>query len=326
MMIKSNAIFFIQFLKQNCPSFSIILVFMLLLNGCATDEFYFYEALRNNTINGYESYLRHYPKSQYAKRSQNALENLEFEVAKSKNTVESYEDFLMKYHFSKRIPEIKVKLSVIKLLEKGPIYTSELEKVNLILERVRFQDFRIAEEQLRSLEANEPYTAPFDEVLMNLRIFLDDEKRLNIQRLKELAKASKKFLGLNKYGQQSKIILRGKAVVWDSESDKPEMAYGLLADEYKASPHDEIVTMFLIGKREKLLIGSYSLSRQPGYMETVTVCAIYFSDIYWPEGRYAGTFKFEKGIPAERQYSPFPEYAKVDIVDIINWIQSLPRE
>ncbi len=108
-------------------------------------------------------------------------------------------------------------------------------------------------------------------------------------------------------------------MVWDDTKGEVDMAYELLPDELRASARDSTVTIFKILNREQVLQGYYSISRQPGYKEKMTIGVV-----YWPQKVSPGSAIVWGGEPAQTRVVRYtPEYGSA--IKIKEWVASLPR-
>jgi hypothetical protein len=109
-------------------------------------------------------------------------------------------------------------------------------------------------------------------------------------------------------------------LIWDGTKAEVEMAYQLLPDNLRASSRDGRVTIFSIMQREQIVVGYYSVSKQPGYKEKMLIGVV-----YWPEKTNVGTAIVWGGDPRQRRPVTYsPDYGSS--VNIKEWIASLPQE
>jgi len=141
-------------------------------------------------------------------------------------------------------------------------------------------------------------------------------------------------------------ILKGRAIIWDYTKNAIDSTYGLLADDIRASPKDNQITIFLIKQREWIDIErlTFSVNQKPGYKERVTI-----EVIYWPQKINAGKAMiwgeeprvFVSGVPiytedkiqsenhkiiVRKYYPPVIHSGYGPSVDIKKWIEELPRK
>lgn len=75
----------------------LLVVFAVLIAGCASQQSIWKKTVNNNTIKSYENYLSKYPEGDYSSQAKSSIEKLSFESAKNINTIESYNEYLLKY-------------------------------------------------------------------------------------------------------------------------------------------------------------------------------------------------------------------------------------
>jgi hypothetical protein len=107
--------------------FTILLYSLFIFISCSNIEKDYQKAIKEDSIETYEDFLKKHPESNYTKEIKNkilALEKSEFEAAMKKNTVIVYEQFIAKFPNSKFIINAKDKISFIeyqralKIIEK----------------------------------------------------------------------------------------------------------------------------------------------------------------------------------------------------------------
>ncbi len=194
------------------------------------------------------------------------------------------------------------------------------------LNRLKVQDFKGAEQasaQVTGLLAQKvPLSQAGAIALTNYPAVVQSEKQANYDSHSHIATEVKSLVDLSSTRESSYFNprLKGKAMIWDATKDAVEMAYELLPDNLRASSRDGVVTIFTIVRRENILRGYYSISKQPGYKEKMTIGVI-----YWPAKVNAGTAIIWGGDPpSPRPVSYVPGYGSS--VNIKQWIASLPAE
>ena len=140
------------------------------------------------------------------------------------------------------------------------------------------------------------------------------------------------------------IIRSGKILVWDLDSRQTVSTNWFdIFQEMDPSPPDVPVTVFLISK-ESQQVGTYSISRMPGYVEWLEVYVVQFRN-FNDSGTAVAMHQLRSLDPAtERPVSDSPEYGSFShprdeygrqVFDsesfrrggsIDNWIDSLPTQ
>jgi hypothetical protein len=116
-----------------------------------------------------------------------------------------------------------------------------------------------------------------------------------------------------------KVTIVGKALVWDMENDSPSGAHHMLSVSLKAKSTDKSITVFMVIRRTKEGVGTYSISGQLAYRQYTDIAVA-----YWPEKKPAGFHSVGAEPPSRRSVRDTPEYGNPD-VPIARWIESLPR-
>ncbi len=118
-----------------------------------------------------------------------------------------------------------------------------------------------------------------------------------------------------------KIMIKGKALVWDLKSNSKSDAHAELPSDLRIGEKEKQVTVFIVTPEQNMLVGHYSISRQPGYRRYVDVYVI-----YWPEKKAAGLHSVVGFDPRHRrpvQHSPeYGDYTKA----VAAWIAGLPKQ
>ena len=116
------------------------------------------------------------------------------------------------------------------------------------------------------------------------------------------------------------ISIQGRALVWDMTLKSRSGAYGKLPRDLRASSSDSQITVFMVVGKRNDLVGTYSISGQPGYREYIDICVA-----YWPEKKPVGMCSVvSKEPPPTRPVQQQPEYGEPN-EPIANWIAGLPR-
>ena len=76
-------------------------------------------------------------------------------------------------------------------------------------------------------------------------------------------------------GDSRSLAVNGKALVWDMDSNKPSLAGRMLPAELHASSPDSPITVFIVMHKERVQVGSYSLSGEPAYRQYLDVAVAY---------------------------------------------------
>lgn len=100
---------------------SLILVFIFGLIGCATTKEDWGNAQNLNTIEAYQEFLQKYPNSGFSKEAQTKLEPLYYQMAKDTNTAISYSAYLARYPQGVHTDEVRAKLKESRCLETSMV-------------------------------------------------------------------------------------------------------------------------------------------------------------------------------------------------------------
>jgi hypothetical protein len=196
-----------------------------------------------------------------------------------------------------------------------------LNATKAYVERLIVQDFRRASDNvtdLASLRSDLPEELALDELVKTFSLIVEADRAANRERQSRIAAAVRSSIGAGARESRSFTPqLRGKVMIWDYTKKEVELAYELLPDDLRASSRDSTVTIFCVVKREHILRGYYSISRQPGYQEKMTIGVV-----YWPQRSSPGTVLVLGGEPAHmRAVRQSPEYGSS--VKIKEWIEGL---
>jgi len=116
------------------------------------------------------------------------------------------------------------------------------------------------------------------------------------------------------------ITIRGRCLVWDVATDSRSYTYYKLPVKLQASSSDSQITVFMVLPERNVLVGYYSISRQPAYRQYMDVCVV-----HWPEKKAVGMYSIVSKEPLiSRQVRNSPEYGDPN-EPIARWIESLPR-
>ena len=91
-----------------------IIIFTILMAGCASQQSMFNKAKTENSIESYKEFLLKYPDSAFSEEAEKLIKNLEYKKIKKVNTIESYKRFLDKYPTSEQAQHAKEYISMIK--------------------------------------------------------------------------------------------------------------------------------------------------------------------------------------------------------------------
>jgi hypothetical protein len=117
----------------------------------------------------------------------------------------------------------------------------------------------------------------------------------------------------------SNVTLRGEAYIWDETADQVDKAaLDRIPKELLANDTLKPLTVFVVYKRDKVQVGTYSISRQPAYREDLDVAMF-----YWPSGDCMGTTRISADPPSSRVPVNAPGYGSVKLGD---WVAGLRRE
>ena len=118
----------------------------------------------------------------------------------------------------------------------------------------------------------------------------------------------------------SSVSLRGDAYIWDNTKNSVEStAFERIPQEMRGSDTLKPLTVFVIHNRDQKQVGTYTVSCQPAYRETLDVAVF-----YWPSGQCVGTVKIDGGDPpATRPVQYVPGYGSS--VKLAEWIGGLRR-
>jgi hypothetical protein len=188
------------------------------------------------------------------------------------------------------------------------------------VDRFQAQDFKQADDIIPTLGASLPEELTVDEFAKTLSRLVEMEKKANRESQSRIAAAVKSAIrSAARESQVFKPAVRGRVMVWDDTKGEVDMAYEILPDELRASARDSTVTIFKILNREQVVRGYYSISRQPGYQEKMTIGVV-----YWPQKLSPGTAIVWGGEPASMRAVRYsPEYGSA--IKIKEWVASLPR-
>lgn len=121
-------------------------------------------------------------------------------------------------------------------------------------------------------------------------------------------------------GDSMPVKLHNKALVWDMASDGRSAVYGRLPSVLQATSSDSPITVFMVLGTRTVQVGTYSISKQPGYRQYVDVCVA-----YWPEKNVAGMGSIVSREPRpSRPVTQQPEYGDPN-EPVVQWIAALPR-
>lgn len=211
-------------------------------------------------------------------------------------------------------------------LNEGGSEDQSIKTLNHVVNRLKVQDFKAAGEaaqkSIEFINDQVPVSEATKAALPELTAIVEREKSANRATHQRIASEVKKLIDNRSYRESESFrpLLKGKAMIWDATKNEVEMAYELLPDNLRASSREGIVTILSIIKREQILKGHYSVSRQPAYKEKMTIGVV-----YWPEKSSAGTVVVWGGDPRpSRPVTYSPEYGSS--VNIKNWVESLPRQ
>lgn len=96
----------------------VILVLLIIISGCASENKDWENTKKENSIISYENFLKSHPEGIFADSARIHLEKLHFAVAESINTIQSYEDFVSL--FPQGILVEKAVIKIDKLLPREP--------------------------------------------------------------------------------------------------------------------------------------------------------------------------------------------------------------
>lgn len=242
----------------------------------------------------------------------------------------------LRNQFQKRLASTQTVLGeVAALIESGKVAIAR-EKIRGVLsqsggdptlnamakyvDRFQAQDFKQADDIIPTLGASLPEELTVDEFAKTLSRLVEIEKKANRESQSRIAAAVKSAIrSAARESQVFKPEVRGRVMVWDDTKGDVDLAYEILPDELRASARDSTVTIFNILNREQVVQGYYSISRQPGYQEKMTIGVV-----YWPAKVSPGTATVWGGEPVHSRVVRYsPEYGSA--IKIKEWIAGLPR-
>lgn len=139
-----------------------------------------------------------------------------------------------------------------------------------------------------------------------------EKQRAIVNDVRHLVEACKSM------GNSEPITIRGKALVWNMNSNSRSSVHDILPTELKASSHDNTITVFMVLGKRDVKVGTYSISGQPGYQQFIDVCVA-----YWPEKKAIGMGSVVSKQPRlSRPVQGSPEYGDPN-EPVKNWITSL---
>ena len=97
-------------MKNQLPHFFLLTCVFLLFIGCASMQTRWNNAKTEDTIEGYQKFLKKYPESDFAEDANQRIENLRFEEALQKDEIVYYENFMKDYPESKFFDQARNKL------------------------------------------------------------------------------------------------------------------------------------------------------------------------------------------------------------------------
>jgi hypothetical protein len=117
------------------------------------------------------------------------------------------------------------------------------------------------------------------------------------------------------------VVLRGEAYIWDKTTDSVEKTvFDRIAQDLRGTDAMKPLTVFVIYNRNQVQVGTYTVSRQPAYRESLDVAMF-----YWPSGECVGTTHVDGGDPPRtRPVQYVPGYGSS--VKLADWISGLRRE
>jgi hypothetical protein len=195
-----------------------------------------------------------------------------------------------------------------------------LNAMAIYVDRFQAQDFKQADEIIPTLGASLPEELTVEEFVKTLSRLVEMEKKANRASQSRIAAAVKSAIrSAARESQGFNPQVRGRVMIWDDTKKDVDLAYEILPDELRASARDSTVTIFNILKREQVVKGYYSISRQPAYKEKMTIGVV-----YWPQKVSPGVAIVWGGEPAHtRVVRHTPEYGSA--IKIKEWIAGLPR-
>lgn len=110
----------------------IICTSALLILGCSQSERQWQKAEKENTIEGYEGYIRPYPDGKHVKEAQSRIENIEWSTAFSERNEQKLLACIAKYPQSVNVEKAKEELWAIKSIKEIQPSTKEV-KVAMIM-------------------------------------------------------------------------------------------------------------------------------------------------------------------------------------------------
>ena len=117
------------------------------------------------------------------------------------------------------------------------------------------------------------------------------------------------------------IPIKGKILVWDLKASSRSKAHTEVPSELRIGEKEKRVTVFFVTAEQNVLVGHYSVSRQPAYRRYVDVYVI-----YWPDKKAVGRHSVVGYDPRQRrpvQHTPeYGDYTKA----VAKWIAGLPKQ
>ena len=121
-------------------------------------------------------------------------------------------------------------------------------------------------------------------------------------------------------GASNGMIVRNKALVWDIASNGRSAAHGKLPSSLQATASDRPITVFMVLGMRTVQVGTYSISKQPGYRQYLDICVA-----YWPEKKPGGMGSVVSQEPVSRRpVRQQPDYGEPN-GPVAQWIAGLPR-
>ena len=121
-----------------------------------------------------------------------------------------------------------------------------------------------------------------------------------------------------KIGENDSIRIIGKVLVWDMENNSPSSINDMIPDSLQAGPSDKPITVFMVSGKQKMQVGTYSVTGEHAYREWVDVAIA-----LWPDKKPIGFRSIVSAEPRSSrlvQYSP--EYGDPN-KPIADWIEKM---
>lgn len=135
------------------------MVMLLILAGCATVDSHWQQANSANTVQGYESFLRRYPRSDYTAKAWEKIEALHWQETTIANTVQGYESFLRRYPRSDNAARAREKIEALHWQEATAANT--VKAYGSFLKSYPHSDYSVkARAEIESLQWQEAATKP----------------------------------------------------------------------------------------------------------------------------------------------------------------------